>query len=132
MLAEREERVRNSSAIITAVLSASLLLTLVLVVIHHRLLSSQVRARTRAETTQRALSARVLNLQDQERRKFARELHDSVGQTLAALKMALVLLQSKYPEEDGLRECLKLLDNSITETRTISYLLHPPCWTRRD
>jgi signal transduction histidine kinase len=126
LLAEREQRVKTSSAISTTVLVASLGLTLVLFLIHHRLLTSQVQARTLAETVQRTLSARVLHLQDQERRKFARELHDSVGQNLAAMKMALSLLQSDLPDDKSLRDCLKLLDDSIAETRTISYLLHPP------
>jgi signal transduction histidine kinase len=126
LLIEREQHVRHSSAVMTAVLMVSLFLTLVLFLIHHRLLTSQVQARTQAETAQRTLSARVLHLQDQERRKFARELHDSVGQNLAAMKMALSLLQSDLPEDKRLRDCLKLLDDSIAETRTISYLLHPP------
>jgi signal transduction histidine kinase len=67
-----------------------------------------------------------LTLQDEERRKFARELHDSVGQHLAATKMALSLLLSKLPGDATLKDCLKLLDDSISETRTISHLLHPP------
>jgi signal transduction histidine kinase len=75
---------------------------------------------------QRALSAKVLTLQDEERRKFARELHDSVGQQLVAMKMAISVLQSKLPGDNTLQDCLKLLDDSIAETRTISHLLHPP------
>jgi len=86
----------------------------------------QVAARARAENQQRALSAKLLNLQDEERRKFARELHDSVGQHLAALKMALSLVQAKSPNDKVLQDCFKLLDDSIAETRTISHLLHPP------
>jgi signal transduction histidine kinase len=85
-----------------------------------------VSARTRAETAQRALSARLLTLQDAERRKFARELHDSVGQHLAALKMAISILQAKLPGDSVLEDCLRMLDDSIAETRTISHLLHPP------
>jgi signal transduction histidine kinase len=86
----------------------------------------QVAARSRAELAQRVLSAKVLTLQDEERRKFARELHDSVGQHLAATKMAVSTLQAKLPGDTTLQDCIKLLDDSISETRTISHLLHPP------
>jgi signal transduction histidine kinase len=126
LLAERQARVSNSSTMTEAILITSLLLALVLFLVHHRLLTDQVAARTRAETTQRTLSARLLTLQDAERRKFARELHDSVGQHLAALKMAVSILQTRHPGDATLEDCIKMLDDSITETRTISHLLHPP------
>ncbi len=126
LLAQRQARVGRSSSLTVAVLVASLCLALVLFVVHHRLLVDQVTARARAESQQRALSAKLLTLQDEERRKFARELHDSVGQHLAALKMALSLVQPKLPDDKILLDCFKLLDDSIAETRTISHLLHPP------
>jgi signal transduction histidine kinase len=107
-------------------LIVSLFLTLVLFLIYHRLVTDQVRARSRAEATQRALSARLLTMQDEERRRFARELHDSVGQHLAALKMAVSILQKKLPGDATLQDCTRMLDDSIAETRTISHLLHPP------
>jgi two-component system NarL family sensor kinase len=68
----------------------------------------------------------VLTLQDEERRRFARELHDSVGQQLVAMKMAISVLQARFPGETSVQDCVKLLDDSISETRTISHLLHPP------
>lgn len=126
LLAERQARVRGSSSLIVAILVASLFLALVLFVVHHWLLTEQVAARGRAEAAQRALSAKLLTVQDEERRKFARELHDSVGQHLAALKMAIFILQKKLPGDPTLHDCTKLLDDSISETRTISHLLHPP------
>jgi|SRR5580704_8303199 two-component system NarL family sensor kinase len=126
LLTERKARVSSSSSVTIAILVASLLLALILFVVHHLLLTEQVTARGRAETGQRALSAKLLSLQDEERRKFARELHDSVGQHLAALKMAVSLLQKKLPGDATLQDCIKLLDDSISETRTISHLLHPP------
>jgi signal transduction histidine kinase len=126
LLAEREARVSSSSTVTEAILITSLFLALVLFIVHHQLLMDQVSARTRAETAQRALSARLLTLQDAERRKFARELHDSVGQHLAALKMAISILQAKLPGDSVLEDCLRMLDDSIAETRTISHLLHPP------
>jgi len=126
LLAERQARVSSSSSVTEAILISSLFLALVLFIVHHQLLMDQVSARTRAETAQRALSARLLTLQDAERRKFARELHDSVGQHLAALKMAISILQAKLPGDSVLEDCLRMLDDSIAETRTISHLLHPP------
>ncbi len=126
LLDDREARVQFSSTTTSGVLITSLFLTLVLFLIHNQLLGDQVKARTRAETTQRALSARLMTLQDEERRRFARELHDSVGQHLAAMKMAISRLQSKLPGYPVVQDCLNLLDASISETRTISHLLHPP------
>ena len=86
---EREGRESRSFSIIAGILATSLFLALVLFLIHHQLLTDQVKERLRAETTQRALSARLLTLQDAERRRFARELHDSVGQSLGAIKYSL-------------------------------------------
>lgn len=126
LLQERQKDESNSFLAIVVILLVSLFLSLALFLIHHRLLTNQVRHRVRAELTQRNLSARLLTLQDEERRKFARELHDSIGQHLVAIKMVLSLLQRKLPDEPALRESLKLLDDSISETRTISHLLHPP------
>lgn len=76
----------------------------------------------------RALSARILELQDVERRKIARELHDSVGQYLAALKMNLSQIASGRKRQEGstLTDTIELADRAIAEVRTISHLLHPP------
>jgi len=64
------------------------------------------------------LSARVLQIQDEERRRVARNLHDDVGQQLAGLKMAL----GKHPDH----EALEILNSAINSVRNLSYLLHPP------
>lgn len=126
LLAERQDREKASFTLTAGILITSLFMALVLFLVHHQLLTEQVHERQRAELAQRALSARLLTLQDEERRKFARELHDSVGQQLAAMKMALSMLQAKLPNDTIVQDCLKLADDSITETRTISHLLHPP------
>lgn len=126
LLTERQSRETVSFTVTAGVLITSLFMALVLFLIHHQLLTEQVNERKRAEDAQRALSARLLTLQDEERRKFARELHDSVGQQLAAMKMAIATLERKLPGDSTLQDCLKLLDDSISETRTISHLLHPP------
>jgi signal transduction histidine kinase len=49
-----------------------------------------------------------------------------VGQHLAATKMALAMLEARLPGDRVVQDCLKLIDDSISETRTISHLLHPP------
>jgi len=83
-----------------------------------------------SERSLRELSGRLLQMQDDERRHLGRELHDSVGQYLAVLKMGLEVLKadnsSSEAEEDQFSECLRLVDQSITEVRTMSYLLYPP------
>jgi signal transduction histidine kinase len=69
---------------------------------------------------------RLLRLQDEERRKFSRELHDSLGQYLVGAKMNLDMLAKERPADEVLTGAIHLLDQSIAETRTISHLLHPP------
>jgi PAS domain S-box-containing protein len=87
-----------------------------------------VTARRNAEEALRKLSGRLLGIQDQERRRIARELHDSLGQYLVGLKIAIEMLGHAPPEATAslLAECKEILDKSITETRTLSHLLHPP------
>jgi len=88
-----------------------------------------VTARRNAEEALRKLSGRLLGIQDQERRRIARELHDSLGQYLAGLKIAIEMLSnSPGPERSQplLAECSDILEKAITETRTLSHLLHPP------
>ncbi len=88
-------------------------------------LESEVERRTSAL---RHLSARLMRVQDEERRGMARNLHDSLGQYLASVKMSLELLaRSDTPNKTRiLSEALESVDQSIAETRTLSFLLHPP------
>jgi signal transduction histidine kinase len=75
----------------------------------------------------RLMSARILELQDSERRRIARELHDSVGQHLAGLKINLSQIHT-VPSDGfkAIRGALEITDSAIREVRTISHLLHPP------
>ena len=87
--------------------------------------------RKRTEASLRLLSGQLLQLQDQERRRIARELHDSAGQILAALGMNLSLLESENGNivphaAKALRESIDLVQELSRELRTISHLLHPP------
>jgi len=83
-----------------------------------------------AETSARQLGAQVLKMQDNERRRIARELHDSVGQMVALLSMDLGRLQRSAhfdPQQSGIvSDCKSLAENVMHEVRTISHLLHPP------
>jgi len=76
----------------------------------------------------RRLSSHLQHVQDDERRRIARELHDSAGQYLVALKMNLAQLNQPDPVKTRavLAESNQLLDTCLAEIRTISYLLHPP------
>lgn len=75
----------------------------------------------------RHLSAELLRAQDDECRRIARELHDSLGQYLAAAKINLDMVSLHQGEEEKcLLEVEQLIDSAIAETRTLSHLLHPP------
>jgi signal transduction histidine kinase len=83
----------------------------------------------RANADLRHLSGRVMGVQDAERRRIARELHDGVGQYLVAIKMSCeVALRESGAQGDTspLKDSLELLDRCTTEVRTMSHLLHPP------
>jgi PAS domain S-box-containing protein len=87
--------------------------------------------RRRAEENLRKLSGQLLQAQDEERRRLARELHDSAGQIAAALNMKLSALQSETgninPHARSLvKDSLSLVDDLSKEVRTVSHLLHPP------
>src|SRR6202047_4639745 len=79
----------------------------------------------------RSLSARLIAMQDEERRRIARDLHDSVGQLVATLSMnnGLALMQAEKlspPAAEALNQNTELVKQLSKEIRTISHLLHPP------
>jgi signal transduction histidine kinase len=74
----------------------------------------------------RQLSVQLMRVQDEEHRRFARELHDGLGQTLVAAKMMAEFPQSGTLGVPQSEELAALLDEAISQTRTISYLFHPP------
>jgi len=93
-------------------------------------LRSEIERRVRTEDMLRKLSGRVLTLQDEERRRLGRELHDGAGQVLAALHLNLGVLSQLTRNDARLSEKVSdsaaLADQVISEIRTLSYLLHPP------
>jgi len=86
-------------------------------------------ALAKSERSLRDLSLHLLSTQDQERKRIGRELHDSLGQYLAVLKLKIESVVSLVEARDlaeDLAECVRLTDESIKEVRTVSYLLYPP------
>lgn len=83
------------------------------------------------EANLRAVTGRLLRAQDEERRRIARELHDSAGQLLAALSMNLIPLEPKLLElgpdlGKSITDSIFLVDELSRQLRTMSHLLHPP------
>ena len=94
-------------------------------------LDTDVTKLRRAEQQLRVVSGHLLNLRDEERRKLGRDLHDSAGQLLSMGKLNLTLAEEHLGDVPPraaayLEECSKLIDQALSEVRTISYLLHPP------
>ena len=81
-----------------------------------------------AEQTMRELAVSVVRAQDEERRRIARDLHDSTGQNLIAATLLLGRIESALPRSAKpiVQQLEELLQQSIREVRTVSYLLHPP------
>jgi len=87
-------------------------------------LESVVQKRT---ASLRHLSTKLMRSQDEERRRIARNLHDSLGQYLTSIKINLDSLSSQAPaDKDVLSATLKSVEQCLSETRTLSCLLHPP------
>lgn len=98
---------------------------------HTAELRERVAVTQRAEESLRILTARLLNLQDEERRRFARELHDSAGQLLTAMSMSLSVVEREAAKlsskaAGALSDANNLLQETLREIRTISHLMHPP------
>jgi signal transduction histidine kinase len=109
-----------AAVLVTLILSAALFW------INDRMLGRQLRERQAAEHNAQLLSTALMRIQDEERRKFSRELHDSLGQTLVAGKMLADSISAKSPEDQSPARLSLLLANALKETRTLSQLLHPP------
>jgi len=94
-------------------------------------LESEVADRKQKEELLRQLSGHLMQAQDQERRRIARELHDNSGQTLAAIAVNLSRIENLLPEatpkvRNLVADTAAMAEQTSREIRTISYLLHPP------
>lgn len=93
-------------------------------------LCTDITERRKTEEAIRNLSARLLHVQDDERRRLARELHETVGQNLAGVRMSLGVMKRFAPADGRAAEAvddgITAADEAITQIRTLSYLLHPP------
>jgi PAS domain S-box-containing protein len=90
-----------------------------------------VTERKQAEAEVRSLTGRILSLEDEERRRLARELHDTTSQSLVALCMNLSVVSESAGvlnprAQAAVAESAALADQCLREIRTVSYLLHPP------
>ncbi len=93
--------------------------------------ATEITERKRAHEQLRRLSGELLRSQDEERRKIARDLHDSMGQDFVALATMLGQLRASIPSAKReprrlLSECKALADKCIRDVRTLSHVLHPP------
>ncbi len=93
-------------------------------------INTDVTRRKTSEDALRILSGRLMQVQDDERRRIARELHDSTGQKLAALRINLdMVVGKKGGGKDGrplLKESINLVEELTREIRTLAQVLHPP------
>lgn len=88
-------------------------------------INTDITERKQSQESLRQLSSYLMRVQDEERRRIARELHDSTGQKLVALKMNLAAatnVKSKKMESDS----LAIVDEALNEIRSLAQLLHPP------
>jgi signal transduction histidine kinase len=94
-------------------------------------LEQQLKEKKQAEAALHDLSAQLLQIKDEEGRRIARELHDGTAQTLAMSCMNLDMIQAETQNHNPklaklASDTAHLVRGVLNETRTISYLLHPP------
>ncbi len=96
----------------------------------NQFLQAEIIERKEAEQQVQELSRRMMRVQEEERRNLARELHDGATQNLVALTLNMAPILEAIDIAPATRammeECVRLIDESTNELRTISYLLHPP------
>lgn len=95
------------------------------------LLQTEVAEHERTEKSLRELTGRIFQLQDDERRRLARELHDGATQNLVALAMEIAAIRDAVPADgfallESFKACERRVRQCTEELRTVSYLLHPP------
>jgi signal transduction histidine kinase len=127
ILLEQRSRITGRRLdLIAAALAFMFLLAVVLIWEHYRRLAAELKRRVLAEQNARNLSTQVLRVQDDERRRISRELHDGLGQNLIAAKMIADSFATKPPTQDVIAQLNSILEGTVSSVRSISYLLYPP------
>jgi signal transduction histidine kinase len=138
LLGERRAKTEMNRRRATLLVAVGSLFAVVVVIWGAVALHRDVAERNRAEVALRSsedalrdLSGRLLQSQDDERRRLARELHDGTAQILAAMQLHLVTLESlvapaQGPAQSSFLQLSELLERGSREIRTMSHLLHPP------
>lgn len=115
---------------VRTVLGIAVAAIVIILLVNFGRLLLELHRRMKAEAAVRKLSSHILRLQDLERRKVARDIHDGIGQYFAASKMGVesVLQGDPLPaaQKKALEEACSLLEQGMAEARTLSHLLHPP------
>jgi len=126
LLAQRSHLSTRLFEVTVGLLSGSFMLSILMLWIHYRLLNGELRDRVAAENQLRQLTVQLMKVRDEEGRRFARELHDGLGQSLVAAKLTADSLESDDGENPKIKDLCAILRDCVSQTRTISYLLHPP------
>jgi signal transduction histidine kinase len=126
LLGRRNQITATLFRLIVSILSFTFLLSVYLIWKHYRMLTGELRQRSRAERDAQCLSLQLLRAQDEERRKISRELHDGLGQSMAAAKIIADSFLTRVPDKEVATELVTILEDALTGVRTMSYLLHPP------
>jgi signal transduction histidine kinase len=126
LLTQRRALAQRRFLLTVIVLVAAFLLAIFLIWEHYRRLAQELRHRTDEEQTSRRLSIQLLQAQDEERRRIARELHDGLAQGISAAKMLTDAYLANHPDDRLISDASAILSDSLNGARTMSYLLHPP------
>ncbi len=125
LLQERSRLSQLLFAALPGILAVSFALSALMFWLHYYMLNRELQERRGAENQLRRLSMQLMRVQDEERRRFARELHDELGQTLVGAKMMADAL-SEGAKKPQIAELTTLLGDVVSQVRTLSYLFHPP------
>jgi len=126
LLEQRSRITGRRFDLIAAALAFMFLLAVFLIWEHYRRLAGELKRRVLAEQNARNLSIQLLRVQDDERRRISRELHDGLGQNLIAAKMIADSFSTKPPTQEVITQLNSILEGTVSSVRSMSYLLYPP------